>query len=82
MNPGSTPAKSPFRRYTRKPLSTICAICTALVLGFHAVQFQPLEKAQLFAEDTLLRFFGRPAAASPELVFLAIDHASLTLDQF
>ena len=82
MNPGSPPAKSPFRRYTRKPLSAICAICTALVLGFHAVQFQPLQKAQFFAEDTLLRFFGGTAAANPDLVFLAIDHASMRLDQF
>ena len=63
-------------------MSVICAACTALVLGLHALQFQPLENAQHFAEDSLLRFFGRLAPASPELVFLAIDHASTSLDQF
>ena len=70
------------RRYTRKPFFAICGLCTLLVGLLHLLQFKPLLDAQLFAEDSLQRFFGRPAPVDPDLVFLAIDHPSTSLDQF
>jgi len=42
--------------------------------------FLPLRNAEFSVEDWVLRF-GRTAAVSPELVFLAIDQASIRLDQ-
>jgi adenylate cyclase len=80
VTPAKSPAKSVFRRYSRKTLAAICLACTALVLVMHAI-FQPLRNAELSAEDLVLRL-GRPAPVSSELVFLAIDQASADLSQF
>ena len=83
MTQAFPPSKSAFRRYSRKPLAGICFLYTAVVILVQALQFekfQPLRNAELSAEDSLLRFFGRSATASPELVFLAIDQATTKLD--
>lgn len=68
-----------MRRFSRKPLAGICLLCTLIVLALQALPFaifRPLKNAELFAQDSLLRFFGRFATPSPELVYLAIDQAS------
>ena len=43
---------------------------------------RPLTFAELHMQDALARFFGRRAKIRPELVYLAIDRDSITLDQF
>lgn len=78
MIPVFPPAKSALRRFSRKSLAVICALCTLLVIAMQA-KLRPLRDAELSAEDLLLRL-GRTAQVSPELVFLAIDQASSKLD--
>ena len=78
MTPVFPPAKSALRRYSRNSLIAICVACTALVIAMQA-RFAPLRNAELSAEDLLLRI-GRTAAVNPEVVFLAIDQASIKLD--
>ena len=82
VTPASPHAKNVFRRYSRKSLVAICAVCTAVVIGLQMLPFEKLRtlrNAEFFVQDTLLRL-GKAAPRSPELVFLAIDQASLRLD--
>jgi adenylate cyclase len=44
--------------------------------------FKPLQSAEFYTQDALARYFGTRAKVRPELVFLAIDRDSITLDQF
>ena len=44
--------------------------------------FKPLNAAEYYMQDALARYFGRRAKIHPELVYLAIDRDSITLDQF
>ena len=45
-------------------------------------EFTPLHAAERHTQDALARYFGRRAKIHPELVYLAIDRDSITLDQF
>lgn len=78
-----TPARvSRFRHLSRKPMIAICGLCAAVVAVLHLLEFRPLVDSQLAAEDFLQRFVGRRAKVDPDLVFLAIDPASIRLDEF
>ena len=61
-------------------VTVICAVCTGLVVLLHATGFVPLSMAELALRDTLMRY-GKKSQPRPELVFLAIDQATLTLDE-
>jgi adenylate cyclase len=85
---GTAARVSRFRHLSRKPLIAICGLCAALVAVLHLLEFttslksRPLMESQLAAEDFLQRSIGRRAKVDPDLVFLAIDSASIRLDQF
>lgn len=55
----------------------ICAGCAALVMGLH-FSWVPYQQMELHVRDLLARF-GRRAQASPGLVYLAIDDASINV---
>ena len=44
--------------------------------------FKPLQSGEFYTEDAITRYLGKKANTSPELVYLAIDHQSIELDQF
>jgi len=90
-----TPTRvSRFRHLSRKPLIAICGLCAAAVAVVHLLEYvnlrkdtplmpsKPLMESQIAAEDFLQRSVGRRAKVDPDLVFLAIDTASVRLDQF
>jgi adenylate cyclase len=81
LDAGTSAEISRFRRLSRRPLIAICGLCAAAVAVLHLLEFRPLVDSQLAAEDFLQRF-GQPAKVDPDLVFLAIDDASVRLDQF
>lgn len=68
------------RRKHLMALTVICAVCTGMVVLLHLTGFYPLTLAELALRDTLLRY-GKKSPTRPELVYLAIDQASLTLDE-
>jgi adenylate cyclase len=91
----ATPARvSRFRHLSRKPMIAICGICATVVAVLHLLEFatlpnfkplmasKPLQESQIAADDFLQRSIGRRAKVDPDLVFLAIDTASIRLDQF
>jgi len=95
LDAGSSAEISRFRRLSRRPLIAICGICAAAVGLLHLLEApewweaklklktsRPLMEAQLAAEDLLQRTIGRRAKVDSDLVFLAIDTASVRLDQF
>src|SRR5438067_2126637 len=83
-----------FRRHSRKALIVICAICTSIVGTLHQFRFRspedsrlyveekfaPLQKGEFYVQDCIARF-GTRAAQRADLVYLAIDGASIALDQ-
>ena len=62
-------------------LLLICLICTGVVAVLHAIGFAPLTIAELALRDTVVTRLGARSPANPELVCLAIDQSSLTLDE-
>jgi adenylate cyclase len=58
----------------------LCMGTAVLVAALYAGGFVPLRRAELSAQDFLVRY-GRKAPADPRLVYLGIDQASLTLDR-
>lgn len=63
-------------RHTRGA-ALICAVFAAAVCALH-FSWVPYQQAELRAQDLLARF-GRRAQASPQLVYLAIDSASIEI---
>ncbi|WP_264488175.1 CHASE2 domain-containing protein [Luteolibacter arcticus] len=94
MATGTSARISRFKRLSRKPLIAICGFCAAAVAVVHLLEYvnlrkdtplmpsKPLMESQLAAEDFLQRSVGRRAKVDPELVFLAMDTASVRLDHF
>lgn len=62
-------------------LTVICMVCTGLVALLHAIGFVPFLFAELSLRDNVLWRWGKGSPPRPELVWLAIDQASLTLDE-
>ena len=62
-------------------VTVICAVCSGLVALLHATGFIPFSMADLAVRDALVVRYGKRSTPRPELVFLAIDQASLTLDE-
>ncbi len=56
----------------------VCAACTALVLAAYWLGFEPLMRLEYNAQD-FQTWHGRLSPLRPELVFLAIDQASVSL---
>jgi len=71
---------SQSRRKHLVSVTVISAVCTGLVALLVATGFVPLTMAELALRDTLARYLKK-SPARPELVFLAIDQATLTLDE-
>ncbi len=69
---------SKLKRQQYRSLSIACAVCTGLVLLLHLFSPRYIDE-EFKLRDTLARF-GKRSPASPEIVFLAIDNASVTLD--
>ena len=67
------------RREYRRALAAVCGGVTLLVI---LLGMQPLywPAAELSARDLLIRY-GRKAETRQDLVFLAIDNATVTLDE-
>lgn len=78
MTPATPPLKSAFRRYSRKALIAICAVCT-LAVSVAQRYFKPLHDLEFSADDVLANV-GKRAPVNSEVVFLAIDQASTSLD--
>ncbi len=57
----------------------VCAACTAIVLAAHWFGFEPLRRLEFSARDFLTRH-GERSPLRPEIVFLAIDQESVSLD--
>jgi adenylate cyclase len=68
-----------LNRHRRVFLAAVCALCTALVMAAWWLGFEPLVRLEFAARDFLTRH-GKKSAANPDLVFLAIDQASVSLD--
>jgi adenylate cyclase len=58
----------------------IVFVATVLVAILHLLYFDPLRRAEHYARD-YFAITGRKAPVQPQLVFLAIDKASVQLDQ-
>ena len=78
VTPATLPPKSAFRRYSRKALIAICAVCT-LAVSVAQRYFKPLHDLEFSADDVLANV-GKRAPVNSEVVFLAIDQASTSLD--
>ncbi len=63
----------------------ICAACTVLVAAFFILESthrkKPIRDTEFALQDALARY-GRHAEKHPDIVYLAIDHRSFTLDGF
>ncbi len=66
-------------KFPPRMLAIICAACTGIVLAVHLSQFAPWLQLELACQDQLIRF-GRKSPVRPDLVFLGIDQASVSLD--
>ncbi len=51
-------------------------------MGLAVIRFRPLQRTEFYTQDCIARFYGKRAPIAPELVYLAIDHDSISLDQF
>ena len=69
----------PTHSTRRKSLLLVCIVCTAIVAVLYGIGFAPLYKAEFAAGDLLIRY-GKKSSPRSELVYLAIDQASLSLD--
>ena len=56
----------------------VCIVCTAVVAAAFWFGFEPLRRLEFGARDFLARHGTKPPAR-PDLVFLAIDQASVDL---
>src|SRR5215210_2521731 len=71
------PADSPQRR---KTLALVCAVCTGLVASLYLAGLNtPWAHVEFSFQDLLVRY-GKKSPQNPQLVYLAIDHASTTLE--
>lgn len=68
-----------LRKAPPMTLSLICAACTGLLAALYGSGFAPWLQAELAWKDLLIRY-GRKAPQHPEIVYLAIDQASVSLD--
>lgn len=71
-----------FRRQSRKTPIIICGACTLLVAILYLFSFPPLLTGEFYIQDAYARYLGHKATVNPNLVYLAIDRDSVTLDQF
>jgi len=70
---------SVLNRHRRSLLAAVCFVCTGLVATAWWFGFEPLVRLEFAARDFLTRH-ARKSPTHPELVFLAIDQASVSLD--
>jgi adenylate cyclase len=69
-------------RHRFRILALICATCGVAFGGLFFAGFTPLTELEFYAQDSLMRsFLAKRSDRRGDLVFLAIDHASITLDQ-
>jgi adenylate cyclase len=66
-------------RHRRTLPVIVCIVCTAVVAAAFWFGFEPLRRLEFGARDFLARH-GKKPPARPDLVFLAIDQASVSLD--
>ena len=66
-------------RHRRALLAAVCVLCTGLVALAHWVHFEPLVRLEFSARDFLARH-GRKSPLNNNLVFLAVDRATVTLE--
>jgi adenylate cyclase len=67
-------------RHRRAFLAVVCVLCTGIIAGAYWINFEPLVRMEFSARDFLARH-GRKSPTRPELVFLAIDTATIALDE-
>ena len=68
-----------LNRHRRAFLSVVCAVCTGLIAAAYWTNFEPLVRMESGMRDFLTRHSKR-SPTRPELVFLAIDAATVSLD--
>jgi adenylate cyclase len=68
-----------LNRHRRTFLVVVCIACTGIVAAAYWSNFEPLLRMESSARDFLTRH-GRRSPARPELVFLAIDGATVSLN--
>src|SRR5438067_9263141 len=61
----------------RAAIALACGLCALLVLALH-LRFVPYQQLEMIARDALVRF-ARRAQPDPQLVYLAIDDASVNI---
>ena len=70
---------SQAKRQHHRSLSITCAVCTLIVLLLYVGSAR--YRLDEWTRRDRLAWFGRKSPAQPELIFLAIDNASVTLDK-
>ena len=68
-----------LNRHRRAFLAVVCAVCTGIIAAAYWTNFEPLVRMESGARDFLTRHSKR-SPTRPELVFLAIDSATVSLD--
>ena len=66
-------------RHRRAFLVVVCVVCTGIIAAAHWTNFEPLVRMESSARDFLTRH-GERSPTRPELVYLAIDAATVSLD--
>ena len=68
-----------LNRHRRAFLVVVCVVCTGIVAAAYWSNFEPLVRMESGVRDFLTRH-GKRSLTRPELVFLAIDSATVSLD--
>ena len=66
-------------RHRRAFLVVVCVVCTGIIAAAHWTNFEPLVRMESSARDFVTRH-GERSPTRPELVYLAIDAATISLD--
>ncbi|MEQ1840650.1 MAG: adenylate/guanylate cyclase domain-containing protein [Verrucomicrobiales bacterium] len=65
--------------HRRTLLAAVCILCTGIVAVAYWAHFEPLVRLDFSARDFLARY-GKKSPLNDNLVFLAVDRATVTLD--
>lgn len=68
-----------LNRHRRALLAAVCILCTGIVAAAYWLHFEPLLRIEFSARDFLARH-GRKSPLNDNLIFLAVDRATVTLD--
>ena len=66
-------------QHRRTVLAAVCIICTGLVAAMHWTGFELMLRMEFGARDFLTRH-ARKSPTHPDIVFLAIDQPTVSLD--